>query len=71
MFVGTAMKDGDADRYGNREVTFNPHRLGLNVVKTGQRQSVRFQDVVTAAGDAASQRGWAFSKAATGGGCST
>lgn len=35
MFLGTTMKDGDADRYGNRETTFNPNRLGFNVVKTG------------------------------------
>ncbi len=35
MFLGTTMKDGDADSYGNRETTFNPNRLGFNVVKTG------------------------------------
>lgn len=71
MFVGTAMKDGEPDRYGNRETTFNPNRLGFNVAKTGWWQRVRFEDVVTAARDTASQLGWPFSKAAAGESCST
>jgi hypothetical protein len=71
MFVGTAMKDGKADRLGNVETTFNPNRLGFNVAKTGLWQRVRFEDVVIAAADSAHQLGWPLSKAATGEGCAT
>jgi hypothetical protein len=71
MFVGTAMKDGKPDRYGNVETTFNPNRLGLNVAKTGWRQRVRLEDVVVAARDSALQLGWQFSKATVGESCST
>ena len=71
LFVGTAMKDGPPDRYGNRKTTFNPNRLGFNVVKTGLWQRVRFEDAVIAAMDAAHQLGWRFSKAAAGESCST
>ena len=71
MFVGTAMKGGEPDRYRNRETTFNPNRLGFNVVKTGWWQRVRFEDVVTAARASASDFGWPFAKAAAGESCST
>jgi len=71
MFVGTAMKDGKPDRFGNVETTFNPNRLGLNVAKTGLWQRVRFEEVVTAAKDTARQFGWPFSNAAAGESCST
>lgn len=71
MFVDTSMKDGPPDRYGNRKTTFNPNRLGFNVAKTGWWQRVRFEDVVTAAKDAARQFGFAFSKGHPGYGCST
>ena len=71
MFVGTAMKDGPPDRYGNRKTTFNPNRLGFNVAKTGWWQRVRFEDVVSAARDAARQFRFAFSKGNTEYGCST
>jgi hypothetical protein len=71
MFLGTAMKSGKPDRYGNRETTFNPHRLGFNVVKTGWRQEIGFDDVVAVARTSANQLGWRFSKAGAGNSCST
>ena len=71
MFVGTAMKDGKPDRFGNTETTSNPNRLDLNVAKTGLWQRVRFEDVVTAASNSAHQLGRRFSKAATGKNCAT
>ena len=63
IFVGTAMKDGKHDRFGNVETTFNPNRLGLQVVKTGWWQGITFEEVVTTAGSTAHQLGWAFTKA--------
>ena len=71
MFVGTAMKDGTPDRVGNIKTTFNPNRLGFNVAKTGLWQRIGFEEVVTAAKDAARQLGWSLSKAAAGEACST
>ena len=71
MFVSTAMQDDNPDRYGNRETTFNPDRLGFNVAKTGWWQSIRFEDVVAAARNSARQRGLAFSEALPGESCST
>jgi hypothetical protein len=71
MFLGTAMKDGEPDRHGNRETTFNPNRLSFQVVKTGRWQRVRFEEVVATATTTASEFGWRFSKAAAGEGCST
>lgn len=71
MFISTAMKDGLPDRYGNTETTFNPDRLGFNVVKTGWWQRVEFEQVVIAARDTARQLGWRFSNAAAGESCST
>jgi hypothetical protein len=71
MFVGTAMKDGKPDRFGNVETTFDPNRLDVNVAKTGLWQRVRFEDVVRAASDAARELGWPLSKAAAGESCST
>ena len=71
MFVGTAMKDGPPDRYGNIQTTFNPNRLDLNVAKTGWWQRARFEDVLIAARDAARQFGFAFSKGNADYGCST
>jgi hypothetical protein len=71
LFVGTAMKDGKPDRFGNIETTFNPSRLDLSVAKTGLWQSVRFDDVLTAAKGTARQSGWSFTKAETGKSCGT
>ena len=71
LFVGTAMKDGKQDRYGNSETTFNPNRLGLHVVKTGLWQRVEFDDVLTVARGTAVGFGWSFTKAAAGTGCAT
>ena len=71
MFVGTAMKDGKPDRFGNIETTFNPNRLDLNVAKTGLWQRVSFDEVVTTARDTARELGWQFSKATAGKSCST
>jgi hypothetical protein len=71
VFVGTAMKDGEPDRYGNRATTFNPNRLDFHVAKSGWWQRVRFEDVVAVGRDTASQLGWPFSKAAAGKSCST
>ena len=71
LFVGTAMKDGKPDRFGNIETTFNPNRLDLNVAKSGLWQRVRFNDVLTAARDVSLQRGWSFTKAAPGESCAT
>jgi hypothetical protein len=71
LFVGTALKDGKPDRYGNREATFNPNRLDFHVAKTGWWQRVRFEDVVATGRDSAGRLGWPFSKAAAGESCST
>ncbi len=71
LFVGTAMKDGKPDRFGNRETTFNPNRLDLNVAKTGLWQRVRFDDVVSTAEGTARKLQWSFTKAATGESCAT
>ena len=71
MFVGTAMKSGNADRYGNRETTFNPYRLEFNVAKTGWWQRIRFEEVVLAATNSAGQLGWSVSKAAVDEACAT
>jgi len=71
MFVGSALKDGEPDRFGNRETTFNPNRLGFNVAKTGLWQRVRFDKVVAVAESTARQLGWRFTKAASGKGCAT
>ena len=71
MFVGTAMKDGKTDRFGNVETTFNPNRLELSAAKTGWWQRVPFEEVVATAKDAAHQRGWAFTKGNENYGCST
>lgn len=71
MFVSTAMKDGKPDRFGNRDTTFNPNRLGFNVAKTGLWQRVRFEDVVAAARNTARQLGWPLSTAAKGTACGT
>lgn len=71
MFLGTAMKSGKADRYENRETTFNPYRLEFNVAKTGWWQRVRFEDVVIAATKSADQLGWPVSKAPAGEACAT
>lgn len=71
LFVGTAMKDGEQDRFGNPEVTFNPNRLGLNVAKTGLWQRVRFDEVIAVAEVAAHKLGWQFTRAASGKSCAT
>lgn len=71
LFVGTAMKDGRTDRFGNTETTFNPNRLDLHVAKTGMWQRVRFDEVLGAAKGTARQLGWSFTKAATGQSCAT
>ena len=71
MFVGTAMKDGPPDRYGNRKTTFNPNRLGFNVAKTGWWQRVPFEEVVLTATDTARQFGFAFAKGNAHHGCAT
>jgi hypothetical protein len=71
MFVSTAMKDGKPDRFGNIATTFNPHRLGFNVAKTGWWQRVPFDEVVSAARGSAQQLGWPFSEAIKGGACGT
>lgn len=71
MFVGTAMKDGEPDRFGNKDTTFNQNRLGFVVVKTGLWQQVRFEKVVAIAESTARQLGWRFTTAASGKSCST
>ena len=71
LFVGTAMKDGKSDRFGNIETTFNPHRLGLHVYRTSLWQRVRFDEVLITARDTARQLGWRFTKAPTGKSCAT
>jgi hypothetical protein len=71
LLVGTAMKDGPPDRFGNIETTFNPNRLDLNVAKSGPWQRVGFDEVLIAARNTARQRGWRFTKAASGDNCAT
>lgn len=71
LFIGTAMKDGKPDRFGNTETTFNPNRLDLHVAKTGLWQRVTFDDVLTAAKGTARQLGWSFTQAAPGESCAT
>ena len=55
LIIATQMHSGKPDQLGNRETVFNPNRLGFNVAKTGRRQRVRFDVVVSAAISAANQ----------------
>jgi hypothetical protein len=71
MFLDTAMKDGRPDQFGNRPHTFDQHRLGFNVAKTGWRQTIEFEQVVIAAEQSARSLGWSFSKANIDSGCAT
>jgi hypothetical protein len=71
MFVGTTMKGDNPDRFGTIETNFNPRRLGINIVKTGLWQTIRFDEVLAVAGEAARQLGWRFTKAPSGEGCAT
>lgn len=70
MDVEHAEKDGDPHPYMHT-TTFNPHRLQLNVRKTGFQERAPFDEVVTAARDSANQLGWPFSKGAADDNCST
>ena len=71
LFIATQMHSGKPDRLGNRETVFNPNRLGFNVAKTGWRQRVRFDTVVSAAISAANQLKLTVTKAEPDEGCST
>jgi hypothetical protein len=65
------MQDGRPDRFGNTETTFNPHRLGLQVYRSGLWQRVRFDEVLIVTRDTARRFGLRFTKAASGKGCAT
>ena len=71
LFVGTALRDGKSDRFGNRPHAFNPSRLDLNVSKTWLWQTVSFNEVLAVAKSIALQKGWSFTQAATGESCAT
>ena len=71
MFVGTAMKDGRPDRYGNVPTTFNPNRLDIHVSKAGVWQRISFYEVLIVARETAREFGWTFTKAEPGKSCST
>ena len=71
VFVGTSMKDGQADKFGNRSHDFNPNRLSLNIAKTGLWQNIGFGEVLTASKSTARQFGWSFTQAGAGGSCAT
>lgn len=71
MFVGTAMKDGRPDRFGNIPTTFNPNRLHIHVSKDSVWQRISFDEVLIIARGTAREFGWSFTKAEPGRSCAT
>lgn len=71
VFVGTAMKDGPPDKFGNRAHSFNRNRLTIHVAKTGLWQNVAFDEVLATSKATARQLGWSFRKPSAGESCAT
>lgn len=71
VMILSSMISGEPDEFGNLPTKFDANRYSVSAFKSGLLQRVEFDEVLSAAADAAKSKGLKFGSAPKGQGCAT